>query len=72
VANIFAAHGSHLPRRGETLLTNHMDQMAFIDFFVVPTATFRVLFVFVVLSHARHRVLHFQLTDHPIQEWTMQ
>jgi transposase InsO family protein len=49
-----------------------MEQMASIDFFVVPTATFRVLFVFVVLSHARRRVLHFQVTDHPSQEWTMQ
>ena len=46
--------------------------MASIDFFVVPTATFRVLFVFVVLSHERRRVLHFQVTDHPSQEWTMQ
>jgi hypothetical protein len=46
--------------------------MASIDFFVVPTATFRVLFVFVVLSHARRRVLHFQVTEHPSQEWTMQ
>ncbi len=55
-----------------TFLTNHMEQMASIDFFVVPTATFRVLFVFVVLSHERRRVLHFQVTDHPSQEWTMQ
>ena len=55
-----------------TFLTNHLDQMASIDFFVVPTATFRVLFVFVVLSHARRRVLHFQVTEHPSQEWTMQ
>src|SRR5580704_6529765 len=55
-----------------TCLTNHMEQMASIDFFVVPTATFRVLFVFVVLSNARRRVLHFQVTEHPSQEWTMQ
>jgi putative transposase len=40
-----------------TLLTNHMEQMASIDFFVVATATFRVLFVFVVLSHARRAAL---------------
>jgi putative transposase len=39
---------------------------------VVPTATFRVLFVFAVLSRARRRVLHFQVTDHPSQEWAMQ
>jgi putative transposase len=55
-----------------TFLTNHMEQMASIDFFVVPTATLRLLFVFVVLSHARRRVLHFQVTEHPSQEWTMQ
>jgi transposase InsO family protein len=46
--------------------------MASLDFFMVPTATFRVLFVFVVLSHARRRVLHFQVTEHPTQEWAMQ
>src|ERR1700747_1983494 len=51
---------------------NHAEQMASIDFFAVPTATFRVLFVFVVLSHARRRVLHFQVTEHPSQEWTLQ
>src|ERR1700719_3100799 len=55
-----------------TFLTNHMEQMASIDFFVVPTATFRVLIVFVVLSNARRRVLHFQVTEHPDQEWTRQ
>ena len=55
-----------------TFLTNHLEQMASIDFFVVPTATFRLLFVFVVLSHARRRVLHVQVTDHPSQDWTMQ
>jgi len=49
-----------------TFLTNHMEQMASIDFFS------RILFVFVVLSHARRLVLHFQVTEHPSQEWTMQ
>ena len=47
-----------------------MEQMASIDFFVVLAATFRL--VFVVLSNARRRVLHFQVTEHPSQEWTMQ
>jgi putative transposase len=36
-----------------TFLTNHLAQLASLDFFTVPTATFRVLFVFVVLSHDR-------------------
>jgi hypothetical protein len=55
-----------------TFLTNHQPQTAAIDFFTVPTATFRVLFVFVVLAHERRRVLHFGVTEHPTQEWTMQ
>jgi hypothetical protein len=38
-----------------TFLVNHAEQMASIDFFMVSTAAFRVLFVFVMLSHARRR-----------------
>ena len=48
-----------------TFLTNHLAQTAAIDFFTVPRATFRVLFVFVVLAHERRRVLHFGVTEHP-------
>ena len=55
-----------------TFLTNHLQQMASMDFFTVPTATFRVLFVFIVLSHDRRRVMHFNVTDHPSEEWTAQ
>ena len=55
-----------------TFLTNHIKQMASMDFFTVPTATFRVLFVFIVLSHDRRRVMHFNVTDHPSEEWTTQ
>ena len=42
------------------------------DFFTVPTATFRVLFVLVILSHSRRRVLHFNVTSNPSAEWTSQ
>jgi hypothetical protein len=55
-----------------TFLTNHMNQLASMDFFTVPTATFRVLFVLIVLSHDRRRVMHFNVTDHPSEEWTAQ
>jgi putative transposase len=41
-----------------------------LDFFVVPTATFGVLFGLVVLSHHRRRVVHFNVTAHPTAEWT--
>jgi hypothetical protein len=55
-----------------TFLTNHLAQTAAVDFLTVPTATFRVLFVFVVLAHERRRVVHFGVAEHPTQEWTMQ
>ncbi len=55
-----------------SFLKNHLDGIAAIDFFVVPTATFRVLFVFVVLSCDRRRVVHFNVTTHPSAEWTPQ
>ncbi len=43
-----------------------------IDFFTVPSATFHILFVFVVVAHDRRRVLHFNVTEHPTAEWTAQ
>lgn len=53
-------------------LRNHLSETAAIDFFVVPTATFRVLYVFVVLSLNRRKVLHFNVTANPTSQWTAQ
>jgi transposase InsO family protein len=55
-----------------TFLANHVSQLASCDFFTVPTATCRVLFVFVVLSHAGGRIVHFNVTAHPTAAWTGQ
>src|SRR5213594_1656635 len=55
-----------------TFLTNHIRDLVSIDFFTVPTARLRVLFVFVVLAHHRRRVLHFNVTAHPTAAWTAQ
>jgi len=55
-----------------TFLTNHVKELVSADFFVVPTATFRLLFVFVILSHDRRRPVHFAVTSHPTAEWTAQ
>jgi putative transposase len=55
-----------------SFLDNHMHCAAAIDFFVVPTATFRLLYVFVVLEHARRRILHVNVTDQPSARWTAQ
>jgi len=54
----------------KTFLRNHTEAMASIDFFAVPTATFRILYVFVVLSHGRRRILHFNVTESPSAAWT--
>jgi putative transposase len=53
-------------------LDNHVGSLASIDFFTVPTATFRVLYVFFVLAHDRRRVLHFNVTEFPSAAWTAQ
>src|SRR5260370_17322878 len=56
----------------KTFLKNHRQELVSTDFFVVPTATFQLLLVFVVLSHARRRIVHFGATSHPTAEWTAQ
>jgi putative transposase len=53
-------------------LANHVAQIAAADFFVVPTATCRLLFVLVILAHERHRAVHVAVTDHPTAAWTAQ
>ena len=55
-----------------TFLANHVSQLASVDFFTVPTATFRVLFVFIVLAHDRRRIVHVNVTTHPTAAWTAQ
>jgi transposase InsO family protein len=71
--------GKYLGRRApspsptwRTFLRTHLSQCASMDFFTVPTATFRVLFVLVILSHDRRRVVHVNVTDHPTAAWTRQ
>lgn len=54
----------------KTFLENHFKETIALDFFTVPTATFKVLFVLIVLSHDRRRILHFNVTGHPTAVWT--
>jgi transposase InsO family protein len=53
-------------------LKNHIRTTAACDFFVVPTATFRLLYCFLILAHERRRIVHFNVTPHPSAEWTAQ
>lgn len=55
-----------------TFLTNHVRDLVSIDFFTVPTAGLRVLFVLVVLAHHRRRIVQFNVTEHPTAHWTAQ
>jgi len=55
-----------------TFLTNHADCLTSIDFFMVPTATFRLLFGFIVLHHERRRIVHFGVTANPTMAWVAQ
>jgi len=55
-----------------SFLKNHIPNMVSMDFFAVPTATFRVLFVLVILSHTRRKDVHFNVTSNPSAEWTSQ
>jgi transposase InsO family protein len=56
--------------RWVTFLRNHLPCTASIDFLVIPTWTFKILFVLVVLSHDRRKVVHFGVTPNPTAEWT--
>jgi len=55
-----------------TFLANHVSDLVSLDFFTVPTATFQVLSVLVVISHTRRRVLHWNVTAHPTAAWAAQ
>ena len=55
-----------------TFLANHADCLASIDFFVVPTATFHLLFEFIVLHHERRQIVHFAVTANPTMAWVAQ
>lgn len=55
-----------------TFLQNHTGAIAAMDFFVVPTATFRLLYVLVVIRHERRKIIHFNITEAPTATWTAQ
>jgi putative transposase len=56
----------------KAFLQNHVADIVACDFFTVPTVTGRVLFVFIILAHARRCIVHFNITEHPTAQWTAQ
>jgi len=66
----YMARPSKLPSQPwKTFLRNHAEAIAAIDMCVVPTLTFDLLFVFLVLSHGQRQLLRFEVTRHPTAEW---
>ena len=59
-------------QRWLTFIHNHAQVIVACDFFVVVTATFRTLYVFVIMELATRRILHHNVTAHPTAEWTLQ
>ncbi|MHB9035975.1 MAG: integrase core domain-containing protein [Armatimonadota bacterium] len=55
-----------------TFLSNHMYNTWATDFFTVPTITFRILYVLVVISHKRREIKCIAVTEHPTAAWTTQ
>src|SRR5258705_8501229 len=71
----------YLPRRAPppdavqrwlTFLRNHRDVIAAMDFFVVPTVTFRLVYGWFVIGHGRRRILHLDVTANPSAAWVTQ
>ena len=65
-------HKPDSSQRWLTFVRNHAQAMVACDFFVVVTARFRILYVFVLMELGRRRILHINVTDHPTAEWTKQ
>jgi putative transposase len=67
-----------LHRRGDpkrswlTFPKNHREVIVALDFFTVPTITFRLLYCFFVIEHERRKILHCNVTTYPTADWVLQ
>jgi transposase InsO family protein len=72
VAKYTRRHARPPSQTWRTFLTNSASQIMAADLFVVPTVTFRLLFVLIMLAHDRRRLVHVAVTAHPTAAWTAQ
>jgi transposase InsO family protein len=56
-------------KRWLSFLRNHREVIAAMDFFTVPTVTFKLLYCFFIISHDRRQILHCNVTQHPTSGW---
>ena len=59
-------------KRWLAFLANHREAIVAMDFFAVPTLTFKLLYCFFVIEHGRRKILHFNVTSHPTSDWVVQ
>jgi transposase InsO family protein len=59
-------------KRGLKLLSSHKDLIVGMDFFVVPTVHFKLLYAWFAIDHGRRRILHFHVTENPTASWVIQ
>ena len=59
-------------KRWSTFVANHAKAIVACDFLTVVTATFKCLYVFVIIEHGTRKLLHIHVTDHPTAAWTQQ
>ena len=72
VSKYMARHRNPPSQSWRTFLKNHAKDIVSVDFFTIPTVTFKVLYVFLVLSNDRRRIIHFNVTESPTSAWTGQ
>jgi Homeodomain-like domain len=72
VAKYMRRHPRPPSQTWRTFLTNHARQIMAADLFAVPTITFRVLYVLVIVAHERRRIIHVAVTEYPTAPWTAQ
>ena len=69
VAKYMAKSGRGRSQTWKTFLHNHTAGIGAMDFLVVPTVGFKLLFVLVILRHERRRLISLSVTEHPTAEW---
>ena len=61
--------GTQPSQNWRTFLRNHVQGIAAIDMFVVASASFRLLYVIIILTHDRRKIMRTDVTEHPTAAW---
>ena len=72
VAKYMASNGGPCGQSWSTFLRNHMPHIAAMDLFVVPSVSFNLLYVLVIVRLARRELVWINVTTHPTAEWIVQ